>query len=369
MSGEGKQSGDHEGDPVNLTGEGTESKTVGQTNQTGEKLDNSIINPASAPILASSNSTPSAVTHDDSYGQGSVLTSRLAHETPTFPQSQSIKRPQSSPLSPAKSSPPKRRRMQFTFNAGNDSAIAIQPIPPTNTIRSTPVSNGHQPRTSLSGDTTMVDSDNDTTTFKMPLPPTPQTSDFASVSTTLRPLPLPILLLIQAQIHQSSLVTPIIRPRQHSPPKSTASSTSSSTDLAAEIAYTEEWIEWMRKSGGIVAALRSVIAKSGDNAGVSGGRLDLRARCELAEILIREMEGTAEAEKVISKGVRISFDYLDSWPLADQIFLIMIDRGCEESELGYVNRKNSETDFLARDSMKHFQITNIDYTHFKPNFP
>lgn len=114
----------------------------------------------------------------------------------------------------------------------------------------------------------------------------------SSLGSSLRPLPLPVLLLIQAHLHQSALVTPIAPSPQ-----------SSSKQNEASI-YADRWVEWMRKAGATIAALRSVIATSGESAGIGGSKIELRARCELAEILIREMEGTAEAEKVISKGVR-----------------------------------------------------------------
>lgn len=218
------------------------------------------------------------------------------------PTIQHAKRPVAAPTSSAEEpSPPKRPRLQFILQAGSDADAAYRMQIDTNIPSSHLVSPSAPSAIAagtstvehlMQGETTILEHDSGCDTALKsgsPYLPSPQTSDPPSLQSSLRPLPLPIQLLVQAHIYKSALVTP--NPTIF--PSSTAQSS-----------YGNRWVEWMRKSGAAVAALRSVIAKSGNSAGVSGGRLVLRARCELAEILIRDMEGSAEVEQVISKGVR-----------------------------------------------------------------
>lgn len=129
-------------------------------------------------------------------------------------------------------------------------------------------------------------------------------------SPTLQPLPTPVLLLAAAQEANSKLQA--LQPR--------LTVLSSSASLEKSKAHADAYTESIRLDAFIIVALRSVI-NSGQNStgmsvGIGGGRLELRARCQLAEILIRNFaassdgisstlgrSGMAEVEDVIAKGL------------------------------------------------------------------
>ena len=127
----------------------------------------------------------------------------------------------------------------------------------------------------------------------------------------LRSIPLPVLLLAQAQIHQSSLIN--LQPILSLPPDPSTST------------YAETYVHYVRSLGSAVAALRCII-NNGNNGGhgMGGGRIELRARCELAEFLIRYLNTkpdggsnmSLEVEGIISKGIaaaqKVSF-LIDTW--------------------------------------------------------
>lgn len=109
-------------------------------------------------------------------------------------------------------------------------------------------------------------------------------------SRPLGPLPLPLLLLAAAQtFHEAALAlhTPLARlPSEAKAP-----------------AYARAWIEYRRLQGAALGALRSILQC--EEASVGGGRLELRARVLMVEILFA-MGDHGEAARVISKGVRAS---------------------------------------------------------------
>lgn len=118
-------------------------------------------------------------------------------------------------------------------------------------------------------------------------------------STPLRSIPFPVLLLAQAQIHHSMIS--LIQPALSLPPTITTANS-----------YAELYVHLVRTLGSAVAALRCII-NNGNNGseGMGNGRIELRARCELAEILIRELNVvqdpssnlSLEVEGIISKGI------------------------------------------------------------------
>lgn len=120
---------------------------------------------------------------------------------------------------------------------------------------------------------------------------------------TLRPLPLPLLLLTLATIlHRSALA---LQPSLAKRPSSSSSPQ-----------YTANLIAYERYEAGAVALLRAVINGTG-GVGSGGGRVELRARIMLVELLgrtegkLESGEGEAEkrrwveSEKVVAKGVRV----------------------------------------------------------------
>jgi hypothetical protein len=62
--------------------------------------------------------------------------------------------------------------------------------------------------------------------------------------------------------------------------------------------YSQLMVRYRRYVLASVTLLREVLREGSDL------KIELRARCMLAEVLIRETEGSSEAERVISKGVR-----------------------------------------------------------------
>lgn len=103
-------------------------------------------------------------------------------------------------------------------------------------------------------------------------------------------IPLPLLLLTYAT-HLHSLALSL-------EPSLTQS------NLPTEI-YSSNWSEYQRLEAGAILVLRNLI-HSGGGTGVGGGRLELRGRIMLVEILMKT-EGTGEAEKIVAKGVSLVY--------------------------------------------------------------
>lgn len=125
-------------------------------------------------------------------------------------------------------------------------------------------------------------------------------------------LPLPLLLLTYAQtLHNSALILEPLLAQANIPP----------------VQYSQYWAKYQQCEGGAIASLRSVIAGAGGSSGFGfgGGRLELRARILLVEILGKTV-GTGEAEKVVAKGVSFFLSLVaSSCFCADIHFLCQID--------------------------------------------
>lgn len=171
----------------------------------------------------------------------------------------------------------------------------------------------------------------------------------------LEPLPLPILLLVAAQDSQSKL-----RSLQG---KLTVLGTKATGEKIA--GHAEAYIDSMRLTASTIVSLRTVINSSqnaaGTSIGVGGGRLELRARCQLAEILIRYMgntksgvgstpqrAGMAEVEDVIAKGLIAAY---------------------KVSQPSFASELKSQFLIFDFDSMNRSPITNIDSSPSPPNIP
>lgn len=115
----------------------------------------------------------------------------------------------------------------------------------------------------------------------------------------LRALPTSLLLLARAQLHYASLKRfqlPLTLP------------------VSPANAHATNYASYLEQLGAIVLSLKAVIVSSRTSSGdLAAGRIELRARCQLVEILIREMDNSSgragpsgssgEVEEIIAKGL------------------------------------------------------------------
>lgn len=114
----------------------------------------------------------------------------------------------------------------------------------------------------------------------------------------LKDLPLPLLLLTLAQACHSSALSlhPVLSRR----PSTAAGSN-------AQQRYAQAWLSYTRLIAAAIALLKKVVELAQGGAGgegAAGGRMELRARAMLAEMLaLCDSSARAEREKMISRGV------------------------------------------------------------------
>lgn len=122
------------------------------------------------------------------------------------------------------------------------------------------------------------------------------TTEQAAVA--LKDLPLPLLLLTLAQACHSSALSlhPVLSRR----PSTAAGSNSHQR-------YAQAWLSYTRLIAAAIALLRKVVELTQGGAGgegAAGGRMELRARLMLAEVLaLCDQSARAEREKMASRGV------------------------------------------------------------------
>lgn len=219
-------------------------------------------NQSPSPILTTSNQslTPTTTT---------IPIPILSQTTPiNVAQNNDLKRPLGLPLS---NDPSPGKRMKLEMNP-----IPFHPHNSSSPLSSLPPSQHHSiPRSS------------------QPLP-VPSSSYTSTITPSNPPLPLPLLLLNYAQLlHNSALaLEPYL----------------AQSKLPIQV-YTTKWNEYQRFEMGAIVVLRNLIA-GGGGIGIGGGRLELRARIMLVEILSKTSKDGGEAEKVVAKGVSRFFLFL-----------------------------------------------------------